>query len=122
MVADGQRIRLPYAAMQLMRAAWRTAAAIVAVCALLWTAAIAGIYAAMRQPPERFGAMMAHVPVATMLVLPFKPLWMSARAGDLRIGDRAPDFSLPLLHGDRLVTLSEEHARKPVVLVFGSYT
>ena len=72
--------------------------------------------------PERFGAFMAHVPPPAMMVLPFRPLWMSARAGTLQAGDTAPDFSLPLLHCDRTVTLSDEYRKKPVVLVFGSYT
>jgi hypothetical protein len=90
--------------------------------ALIWCAATAGLYAAMRQPPETFGAIMARMPGVAMIALPFKPLWMSARGGHLTIGDRAPDFSLPVLHGDRFVTLSDEYRRKPVVLVFGSYT
>ena len=34
----------------------------------------------------------------------------------------APDFVLPVLRGDRTVTLSTEYRQKPVVLVFGSYT
>ena len=55
-------------------------------------------------------------------MLPFKPLWMSARAGRLQIGDTAPDFSLAPVHGGRRVTLSEQYRQKPVVLVFGSYT
>src|SRR2546423_10802409 len=92
------------------------------VVALVYASATAALYAAMRQPPDRFGAIMAHVPPIAMLLLPFEPLWMHARAGYLRPGDRAPDFSLRPLHGDRLVTLSEQYASKPVVLVFGSYT
>ena len=47
---------------------------------------------------------------------------MSARAGALRVGDQAPDFTLPVLHGDRSVSLSREYREKPVVLIFGSYT
>jgi hypothetical protein len=84
--------------------------------------ASAALYAAMRQTPDRFGAIMSHVPTFAMIVLPFKPLWMSARAGHLAIGDPAPDFALPMLHGDRVVKLSEEIRQKPVVLIFGSYT
>ena len=91
------------------------------VC-LLWALASAALYAAMRQTPARFGAIMAHVPTFAMIVLPFRPLWMSARAGDLAVGDPAPDFALPMLHGDRVVKLSEEIRQKPVVLIFGSYT
>lgn len=98
------------------------AAAAVGVLILLWGLATAGLYAAMRQTPETFGAIMSRVPGPAMMVLPFKPLWNSARSGHLRIGDAAPDFTLPMAHGDRLVTLSDEYRRKPVVLVFGSYT
>ena len=76
----------------------------------------------MRQTPESFGAIMSHVPSMAMIVLPFKPLWMSARTGTLQPGDPAPDFTLPMLIGGRSVTLSSEYSRKPVVLIFGSYT
>jgi hypothetical protein len=89
---------------------------------VLWCGATAGLYLAMRQTPARFGAIMSHVPMMAMAVLPFKPLWMSARAGNLEVGDPAPDFALPLLHSDRVVRLSEEIRQKPVVLIFGSYT
>jgi hypothetical protein len=94
----------------------------VTTVALIYALATAGLYGAMRQPPERFGAIMAHVPAIAMMVLPFKPLWMSARGGHLQVGDPAPDFTLPALHGDRGVTLSDEYRQRPVVLVFGSYT
>jgi thiol-disulfide isomerase/thioredoxin len=40
----------------------------------------------------------------------------------LRIGDKAPDFTLPAVDQKTQVKLSELHARKPVVLVFGSFT
>jgi thiol-disulfide isomerase/thioredoxin len=40
----------------------------------------------------------------------------------LKLGDRAPDFTLPLADGTREITLSKYHAGKPVVLVFGSLT
>ena len=93
-----------------------------AIAALAWGLATAGLYAAMRQTPETFGAIMSKVPGPAMMVLPFKPLWDSARGGHLQVGDSAPDFTLPTPHGDRVVTLSEEYRHKPVVLVFGSYT
>ncbi len=76
----------------------------------------------MMQPPETFGAIMSRVPSIAMMVLPFKPLWMSARGGTLQVGDQVPDFTLSSLHGDTPVTLSTEYAKRPVVLVFGSYT
>ena len=94
----------------------------VAFTALLWMLAMAVLYVAMRQTPERFGSFMSYVPPSAMAVLPFKPLWMSARAGDLAVGDLAPDFALPLLQSDRIVRLSEEVREQPVVLIFGSYT
>ena len=90
--------------------------------AALYAAATAFLYLAMRQPPERFGAIMSNVPMATLMVLPFRPLWMSARAGQLNVGDAAPDFALPVLDRSRTVKLSEEWRERPVVLIFGSYT
>ncbi len=90
--------------------------------ASLCIAASAGHYIAMRQPPERFGAIMSNVPMVAMMILPFKPLWMSARAGQLTVGDAAPDFALPTLDRSRTVKLSEKSRDRPVVLIFGSYT
>jgi hypothetical protein len=92
------------------------------VLVFVYATLTAGLYAAMIQPPERFGAVMKHVPPIAMMVLPFKPLWMSARGGNLAVGDQAPDFTLPALKSDTKVTLSSEYAKRPVVLVFGSYT
>jgi hypothetical protein len=100
----------------------RVVSALIVGCVLLWGLTTAALYAAMRQPPETFGRIMSHVPGVAMIVLPFKPLWMSARGGHLQVGDPAPDFALPVLRGDRTVTLSNEYRQKPVVLVFGSYT
>jgi len=84
--------------------------------------ATAGLYFAMKQPPETFGAVMAKMPMAAMIVLPFEPLWMSARQGSLQAGDAAPDFSLPTLDGSGVVSLAAETRQRPVVLIFGSYT
>ena len=92
------------------------------VLAAVYVTVIAGIYVAMRQPPERFGAIMSNVPLPAMMILPFRPLWMSARAGHLAVGDAAPDFALPTTDHSRTVRLSEEWRNRPVVLIFGSYT
>jgi hypothetical protein len=89
---------------------------------LAYAAVMGGLYAAMRQPPERFGAIMSKVPMPAMMVLPFRPLWMSARGGHLKVGDRAPDFELPSVDRSGAVRLSEEYRSRPVVLIFGSYT
>ena len=39
-----------------------------------------------------------------------------------RVGDLAPDFTLSDLSGKESVTLSEFRSKKPVALVFGSFT
>jgi Ca2+-binding EF-hand superfamily protein len=41
---------------------------------------------------------------------------------NLKIGDPAPDFKLSDSSGKRMVTLSSFRGKKPVVLIFGSYT
>lgn len=82
----------------------------------------AGLYWAMRQPPDVFGRVMMKVPMPMMLVLPFETLWKSARAGRLAPGDMAPDFRLPSLDRRSLVELASFRGSQPVVLVFGSYT
>jgi hypothetical protein len=38
------------------------------------------------------------------------------------IGQRAPDFTLPTQDGDRQIRLSQFRGKKPVVLIFGSFT
>ena len=98
------------------------AALTVVILALAYLSISGAVYAAMLQPPERFGAFMAHVPGMAMMFLPFRPLWMSARAGNLIVGDTAPDFELPTLDRSKTVRLSSEYSSKPVVLIFGSYT
>ena len=82
----------------------------------------AALFIAMRQTPDRFGAIMARVPMPAMMVLPFRPMWMLARAGNISEGEAAPDFSLLTLERNRTVRLSDEYRERPVVLVFGSYT
>jgi hypothetical protein len=95
---------------------------VLAGLALVYAIACVGLYAAMRQPPEQFGAVMTRVPDAAFLILPFRPLWLSARAGHLQVGDAAPDFDLPTLDRSRSIRLSLEYRQRPVVLIFGSYT
>ena len=88
----------------------------------LYAIGISLLYLAMLQPPDTFGAIMANVPGVSMMILPFRPLWMSARSGHLSVGDAAPDFELPVLGENRQIKLANEYREKPVVLVFGSYT
>lgn len=44
------------------------------------------------------------------------------RQGTLKVGDLAPDFELTVRGGEQKVKLSSFRGRKPVALVFGSYT
>ena len=90
--------------------------------AALYLALIGALWAAMYQPPARFGLVMAKIPGSMFRVLPFRPLWMAARAGPLKRGDPAPDFELETVDHQSRVRLSAFRGSKPVVLVFGSYT
>jgi hypothetical protein len=40
----------------------------------------------------------------------------------LKAGDMAPDFTLPLVTGKGQVALSDFKGKKPVVVIFASYT
>ena len=106
------------------RALSNTLLRVFAVVVLLWTITCAALYEVMRQPPETFARVMAKIPgPVAFLVLPFETLWMHARAGDLKVGDAAPDFSLMKLDKTASVRLSSLTAQgRPVVLIFGSYT
>ena len=99
-------------------------AATVCIIAVLWLGATAAMYRIMRQPPENFARVMAKLPQPmAFFVLPFETLWLHARAGDLAIGDSAPDFTLKTLDKTATIQLSSLTAQgKPVVLIFGSYT
>ena len=44
------------------------------------------------------------------------------RVDTVHEGDVAPDFRLKMLNGRRRVRLSQFRGKKPVVLIFGSYT
>jgi hypothetical protein len=78
---------------------------------------------AMHQPPETFGKVMAKMPgPVPFLLFPFESAWTHARAGRLRVGGAAPDFSLMKQDKTGRVQLSELTAKQPVVLIFGSYT
>ena len=98
------------------------AGVVLGVCVLLYGVLLAGLYWTMRQPLDRFGAIMKHMPDVAMVVLPFRPMWMSARAGSLRPGDIAPDFDSPTVDHARRVRIAEEYHGRPVVLIFGSYS
>jgi hypothetical protein len=95
---------------------------IAAILVIVYVSLSAGLYWAMTRPPDVFGRVMKRMPLPFMIVLPFEPLWMHARAGVLKPGDTAPDFELPTLDRQATVRLSSFRGSRPVALVFGSYT
>ena len=97
---------------------------IVIVLAVVWLAACGVLYGIMLRPPETFGRFMAKIPgPVAFLVLPFETLWLRARSGGLQVGDAAPDFLLTKLDKTGQIQLASfSRERRPVVLVFGSYT
>jgi hypothetical protein len=104
--------------------AWKWTVIAVSVLVPLWFIGCAAIYSVMRQPPEQFGHVMARIPgPVAFMVFPFESLWTHARRGTLHIGDSAPDFTLAKVDKTGQVQLSSLMAQKrPVVLIFGSYT
>jgi hypothetical protein len=90
--------------------------------AVLYLIALGGFDYAMHQPPDVFSRVMMHTGPVPFLLFPFETMWKSARAGRLSSGDAAPDFTLPLLDGGGVISLSSFRGVRPVVLIFGSYT
>jgi len=88
---------------------------------LIYAGLLVALLLIMRKPVV-FGKVMSKVPEPLMMVVPFKQLWLVARAGHLKVGDLAPDFSLPTADRKARVRLSSFRRHKPVVLIFGSYT
>ena len=91
--------------------------------ATLYVILCAALAIVMKQPPERFGRLIRHVPMPLAWgLLPGPAIWKWARNGTLAVGDTAPDFELPLHDGTGKVNLSSHRGQRPVVLIFGSYT
>jgi hypothetical protein len=91
------------------------AACYVGLCAIVLTAMLAS--------PARFGQFMRRMPPTLVWgALPARRMWLWARRGSLVAGVPAPDFTLPRQGRAEPVTLSSFRGRRPVVVVFGSYT
>jgi hypothetical protein len=88
----------------------------------LYVLAGAGLTLAMARGPAAFGAVMTWVPLAALRIFPFQTMQKWTCDGSLRRGDVAPDFVLPREDGKGMVRLSDFRGRRPVLLVFGSYT
>jgi hypothetical protein len=93
-----------------------------ATLALVYGLLSAALFVAMKQGPLRFATIMSKLPMVSMIVLPFEPLWNIARGGNLKVGDPAPDFRLKTYQESSWVQLSDFRGDRPVVLIFGSYT
>ena len=89
---------------------------------VIYSAVVAGFYIAMCQPPGVFSSVMAKTPGIVFAIVPFRQMWLRARAGHLKVGDQAPDVSLETLDRKSTVQLSALRGKSPVVLIFGSYT
>jgi peroxiredoxin len=55
-------------------------------------------------------------------LFPFETMWIQARAGNVKVGEVAPDFTVKTLETREPLQLASLWTSKPVVLVFGSYT
>ena len=100
----------------------KRAVKVLAVLAGVYLLALAGLFVLMRQRPLVAGRGLSYVPGPAFAVLPMESMWVRAREGRLRVGDAAPDFTLPTLDRKHSVRLSALRGSRPVVLVFGSYT
>jgi len=92
------------------------------ILVLIYLFLLGGFYVAMCQRPDVFSSIMARTPGIVFVIFPFKTMWFSAREGQLKVGNNAPDFSLQTFDKSSQVQLSSFRGKKPVVLVFGSYT
>jgi hypothetical protein len=89
---------------------------------IVYVVLLSGLFAAMLRPPVVFGRIMSKLPAVTYFLFPFKPMWLVARRGRLKVGDQAPDFALKTSDRSQVVRISSFRGREPVVLIFGSHT
>ncbi len=94
---------------------------VIVAAVVIYMAVLSGLFVVMHNP-DRFGRVMRHVPDPAFMVIPFRSMWKLARAGPLRLGEVAPQFTLTSADKTEHVSLSSFRGHKPVVLVFGSYT
>jgi hypothetical protein len=97
-------------------------ARILVVVFVLWLGFVGFMWHIMHRSPEGFARVMMHLPWEVFLICPFETMWTQARAGNVHVGDPAPDFSLTKLDKTGNVRLSEINKTQPVVMIFGSYT
>ena len=115
-------LRQPVTPTMKMKSAWKKIGKAAAAFVVVYAVLTLGLFGVMLQTPDRFAATMKHVPWPVFVLFPFKPLWEVARAGQVKVGEMAPDFSLESPDHKSNFRLSSLRGEKPVVLVFGSYT
>src|SRR5690242_14710808 len=71
-----------------------------------YAALLVSVNRAMHRSPQEFGRFMAKMPSAIFLIAPFETMWTHARAGRLKVGDAAPDFTLATQDKTAHVTLA----------------
>ena len=120
---DDAKRRLKVDRLKLSPMARKRLGAVAIVLVIAYIAFGCTVWWAMHQPPETFGRVMKRLPgPVPFLLFPFETAWLHARAGNLRVGDPAPDFTLLKVDKSERVQLSILNKQQPVVLVFGSYT
>ena len=109
-----------YEAFQLLSGACKQAACltIIVMAGLLGT----GTVAAQTSPAADQQSPKAAAPNSTGLRPEQVMREMGHGEGRLSPGDPAPDFQLNYLHSKESIRLSQFKGKKPVALVFGSYT
>src|SRR5260370_35500348 len=68
---------------------------ILAVLLGAWLSFVGFIFWAMNQPPEKFAAVMNHMPWPVFLLLPFEPLCNHSPGGTLILDHPRPALTLP---------------------------
>jgi hypothetical protein len=97
---------------------------------LALVAALAALAAGAEEPPRSEGPATPDDSPLTMRDVMSSAMYMDLRTAKLAVGDPAFDFALPSLdtrRGDdrltgRTIRLGSFRGKKPVALVFGSYT
>jgi len=99
----------------MMKTYWRAALGVGVVTGILWAA---GRAVAQSSQHEELQPVIAKKPQPAEKRTGRGERWPDK----LKVGDMAPDFTLKSLDGPQTVTLSDFRGKRPVVLIFGSYT
>lgn len=105
-----------------MKKALLSVAVALALAAGGYAVLLVHFYGVMKLPPVEFAQTWADTPNQLRRWVPLETLLVRARSGSLSVGDEAPSFALQTPDKTRTVQLAEFAGKRPVVLVFGSYT